>query len=294
MNAMYPSLMADLVGVDVLPDRSVTLAAEHGFGGVDLRLTRYLGLLENYGPEKFVEHMKTRSVVAGYGSMLTRTLAAPADEWDHMIEQLPRIARLAQQLGFTRAGVVVLPFDDRLDFAANRKRHLDRLAQVAPVLADHGIRVGLEYVSPKTRRADATFTFVHDLEGMLELIHDAKQPNVGLMLDSFHWHAAGETIDDLMQLSPEQVVVVHINDAPEGVAVDELDIRNRCLPGETGVIDLEGFLGALVGMGYDGPVTSEPTNPRWPGTPAEEAAKLTGDAVRAALKRAGVLLPERS
>lgn len=294
MNSMYPSLMADLVGIDALPHRSVQLAAANGFAGVDLRLTRYLGLLENYGPDRFADHMKVHGVCAGYGSMLTRTLAAPPDEWSHMTEQLPRIAKLAQQLGFTRAGVVVLPFDDRLDFAANRKRHLDRLHEVAPVLADHGIRVGLEYVSPKTRRADATFTFLHHLEGMLELIHDAGQSNVGLMLDSFHWHAAGESVDALMQLSPEQVVVVHVNDAPQGVHVDELDIRNRCLPGETGVIDLDGFLGALSGMGYDGPVTAEPTNPRWPDTPDDQAAKLTGDAVCGSLKQAGVALPERS
>lgn len=294
MNSMYPSLMADLVGIDALPDRSVKLASEYGFVGVDLRLTRYLGWLENYGAERFVDHMKAHRVRAGYGSMLTRTLAASADEWDHMIEQLPRIASLAQQLGFSRAGVVVLPFDDRLDYAANRKRHLDRLGQVAPVLADHGIRVGLEYVSPKSRRADATFTFVHDLEGMLELIGDAKQPNVGLMLDSFHWHAAGESVDDLAQLSPEQVVVVHLNDAPEGVLAEAMDIRQRCLPGETGEINLDGFIGALAGMGYDGPATAEPTNPRWPETPSEDAARLTGEAVCSSLKQAGVDISERS
>ncbi|MEM1027771.1 MAG: sugar phosphate isomerase/epimerase [Planctomycetota bacterium] len=294
MNVMYPSLMADLVGIDALPHRSVQFAAAHGFAGVDLRLTRYLGLLENYGADRFLDHMNEHGVRAGYGSMLTRTLAAADDEWDHMIGQLPRIASLAQHLGFTRAGVVVLPFDDRLDFAANYKRHLDRLKQTGPVLADHGIRVGLEYVSPRTRRADATFTFVHDLKGILELIDESNQANVGLMLDSFHWHAAGESVDDLLPLSPEQVVVVHVNDAPDGVEVDQLDIRNRCLPGETGVIDLNGFLGTLLGMGYEGPVTAEPTNPRWPATDDDEAAELTGDAVRGSLEQAGVVLPERS
>ena len=284
---MYPSLMADLIGIDVTPDRSVSIAAEYGFVGVDLRLTHFLGWLENYGPDRFADHMLLHKARPGYGSMLTRTMSPSKAEWDHMLEQLPRIARLAQALGFTNAGVVVLPFDDRLDFPANRKRHLDRLAQVAPILADHGIRIGLEYVSPLTRRADAAFQFVYDLPAMRELIEDAKQPNVGLMLDSFHWHCAGETAQDLMRLSADDVVVVHINDAPFDTPVEELDIRNRRSPGETGVIDLNAFLGALNRIGYTGPVTAEPTNKRWPNMTHDQAAMLTSQAVLGAVGSAG-------
>lgn len=287
MNAMYPSLMADLVGISAPPDQGAAIAATHGFVGMDLRLTHYLGWLENYGPERYAEVLAQHGLRPGYGSMLTRTLSASKAEWDHMFEQLPRIARLAQTIGFTRAGVVVLPFDDRLDFPANRKQHLTRLAQVAPILADHGVRVGLEYVSPKTRRADATFQFIHNLQAMRELIADAGQHNVGLMLDCFHWHCAGETTADLEQLAADDVVVVHINDAPRDAPTDQLDIRNRSLPAETGVIDIAGFLGALKRIGYTGPVTAEPTNPRWPGTDADKAAALTGRAVRDAMRAAG-------
>ena len=228
---MYASLMADMIGVDLLPDAEVELAARHGFAGIDLRLTRRLGWLEQYGVERFAGHMATHGVRAGYGSMLTRTLSASPDEWAHAMEQLPRVAALAQGLGFTRAGVVVLPFDDGLDPAANRRRHLARLREAAPVLADHGVRVGLEYVSPRTRRAGAAFTFVHTMAAMRDLIHEAEQPNVGLMLDSFHWHGAGESVDDLRGLRADEVAVVHVNDAPRGVGLDRLDVRNRALPG---------------------------------------------------------------
>ena len=46
---MYASLMADMIGVDLLPDAEVELAARHRFAGIDLRLTRRLGWLEQYG-----------------------------------------------------------------------------------------------------------------------------------------------------------------------------------------------------------------------------------------------------
>lgn len=283
MSGMYASLMADMIGVDAFPDAEVKLAAEYGFGGIDLRLARRLGWLERYGVDKFAQHMATHGIRAGYGSMLTRTLSANAEEWGHAMEQLPRVAALAQALGFTRAGVVVMPFDDGLDPAANRRRHLARLREAAPVLADHGVRLGLEYVSPRTRRAGAAFPFVHAMDSVCELIDAAGQPNVGLMLDSFHWHCAAESVDDLRQLAAEQAVVVHINDAPQDVGVDQLDVRDRALPGATGVIDLEGFMLALRAIGYDGPVTAEPTHPRWVGMKHDQAAAETATAVKAAV-----------
>ena len=59
-------------------------------------------------------------------------------------------------------------------------------------------------------------------------------------------------------LSQSQVVYVHINDAPAGIDVDEQLDDVRHLPGESGVIDLVGFLQALNEIGYDGPVAVEP------------------------------------
>lgn len=283
---MYPSLMPDLIGISLPPDRAVELAARHGFTGVDFRLLKCLEWIEAYGAEALAELMAEHDIRAGYASMLTRTLSASAGEWRDAVGLLPRVCRCAQRLGYTRAGVVVLPYDDRLDFAANRKQHLDRLSHVAPIFRDHGIRIGLEYVSPETRRADASFPFIHTLEMMLELITDAGQPNVGLMLDSFHWHAAQESVQHLRRLDAEQVVIVHVNDAPVDTPLNELDIRRRELPGQTGVIDLDGFVRALSHIGYDGPITSEPTNDRWPQTPPDIAAKQTCHSIHGMLTAA--------
>jgi sugar phosphate isomerase/epimerase len=53
-------------------------------------------------------------------------------------------------------------------------------------------------------------------------------------------------------------VHVHVNDAPAGVAVDQQVDNRRQLPATSGVIDLKGFINALVKIGYDGPVEVEP------------------------------------
>lgn len=280
---MYASLMSDLIGIHVTVPEQIQLAKRCGFAGVDLRLTDRLEEIQSLGVDRTLDLIQQHGLRVGYGSMLTRTISAVAEDWRAAMEHLPEVATVAEGLGFTRAGVVVLPFDDHCDAAANRARHIERLGQAAPILADHGIALGLEYVSPQTRRQGHRFEFVHNLEQMLLLIQEADQPNVGLMLDSFHWHAAGESAEALAQLVPEHVVVVHLNDAPSGLSRTELDVRVRELPASTGEIDLAGFLGALRDIGYEGPVTSEPTHPRWEETPAEQAATATGLAMKRAL-----------
>lgn len=55
---------------------------------------------------------------------------------------------------------------------------------------------------------------------MLELC-DAVGPNVGLLLDAWHLYTSGHDPADLELLSNQNVVDVHVNDAPAGVAVDD-------------------------------------------------------------------------
>jgi len=140
------------------------------------------------------------------------------------------------------------------------------------VLADHGLSLALEYVSPLTRRAGHKHPFVYDMTGLRELCRASGQANVGLLLDSFHWHCAGEAVTDIEALSAKDVVVVHVNDLLADRPIDQQVVTERALPCETGVIDMAGFIGALDMIGYDGPVTSEPTHPKWRGSDPDQAA----------------------
>ena len=62
--------------------------------------------------------------------------------------------------------------------------------------------------------------------------------------------------------------------------IDEQTVSERLLPGESGVIDLAGFFGALRAIGYDGPVTCEPTHPMWSSIAAEDAAQRAAASLR--------------
>ncbi len=277
---MYASLMPDLIGVRIAPADAISLAARHGFAGVDLRLNRDDPPTANEA-DALRQQIADASLRPGYCSVLPNKLSADEAEWQEHRKHLEVRCDIAQRLGFTRACAVVLPFHETLPFDKAMDEHLKRLADVLPILADHGLTLGLEYVSPLTRRAGKPHTFVHDLKGMLNLFVAAGAPgNLGVMLDSFHWHCAGETAEDLRQLEDRQVVSVHVCDAIAGRPTDEQRVDERELPGDSGVIDLSGFMGELKQIGYTGPVSAEPTHPRWKAMSTDAACTETAAAVR--------------
>ncbi|MEM9082766.1 MAG: sugar phosphate isomerase/epimerase family protein [Planctomycetota bacterium] len=280
--------MPDLVGIDAGPAESIKLAARAGFSGLDLRIQRFADKIERLNEDSLLAAMEAASLQPGYCSLTAMKMEVSEPEWQSSIRQTPRFAQIAQELGYRRATSVVVPGSNDLSFQDNFARHVSRTREAADILADFGISFGLEYISPLTRRAPFQHQFVHDLASMLELLEAVDRPNTGLMLDSFHWACANETADDIAKLKTEQIVAVHVNDLIANVPLSDQVVNQRALPGETGLIDITSFLRALETIGYDGPITAEPTHPRWLSTDAFDAAKLTADAIKACFDQAGI------
>ncbi|MDQ3249937.1 MAG: sugar phosphate isomerase/epimerase, partial [Chloroflexota bacterium] len=112
--------------------------------------------------------------------------------------------------------------------------------------------------------------------------------NMGLLLDIWHVYTAHGSMDELHKLHKDDVVSVHVNDAPPGLAIDEQLDQVRTLPGETGVLDIVGFLHALQAIGYDGPVTAEPFSQRVRELAPAEAVRETGAAMDKIWQMAGL------
>lgn len=238
---------------------AIDLAARHGFPGVDAN-PGYLANLSDDDIARLKEKFAATGTRPGYTSLPPGRIPEAGIDWEGLLAALPAMVRTAAALGYTRSAYVLLPFHETLGREAAMDEHVDLLHRVTGILADYGMSLGLEYVAAPTRRAPYAVHTVYDLAGTLELIERVGAPNLGLMLDTFHWHGAGESVDDLLKLRPEQVVVVHANDAPD-LPLEEHTVVNRALPGETGVIDSAGFFGALRAIGYEGPVTCEPMMP---------------------------------
>ena len=219
--------------------------------------------------------------VAGFG--IPFDWRGEHETWQHGLSALPAQAAAMAALDCRRCTTWILPMSDSRESAENRAFHIGRLAPIAQVLGAEGIALGLEYVGPKTLRETAKYPFVHTMPEMLDLGAEIG-PNVGLLLDCWHWYTSHETVAEVEALTPEQVVYVHVNDAPQGVAIDDQIDSVRDLVGATGVIDLKGFLGALRKIGYDGPVVCEPFKKSLGELPDDAARlRIVGEAMDRAL-----------
>ena len=174
--------------------------------------------------------------------------------------KLPKIAAGLQTAGVSRVGTWLAPSHGELTYRANYRQHVVRLTEIARVLQDHGLRFGLEYVGTQLSMVGKKYPFVHTLAEARELIAALGTGNVGLVLDTWHWWTAGDTVADLRGLTNAEVVSVDLNDAPKDLAKAQQKDNERELPVATGVIDTAGFLQALVAINYDGPVRPEPFN----------------------------------
>lgn len=274
---MYLNLSTGPIGHDAPPlDDLVRLATTHGFGGIDPPMEQFEAMIDPEAAAARVRGEGLRWGTMPFPVEFRRDDAAAQAGLD----RLARWARVAERIGCDRCATWLLPFHDELPYEANFAAHVRRLRPACRILADHGIRMGFEFVGPLTLRAGHAHAFIHTMGQALALAGAIDTGNVGLLLDSFHWYTSVDTVESLRgQLTSADVVLVHVNDAIAGRGPDEQIDNERALPGDTGQIDLDGFVGALKAIAYDGPVTAEPFMPELGKLPLEEAVARTAKAM---------------
>ena len=81
------------------------------------------------------------------------------------LSKLPADARSLKR-GATRIGTWISPGHNSLTYLSNFKQHASRLREIGKICGDHGIRLGLEYVGPKTSWSATRFPFIHTMAEM--------------------------------------------------------------------------------------------------------------------------------
>jgi sugar phosphate isomerase/epimerase len=275
---MYMALSPGALGVRAASlQEAITVARDNGYGGVEFGINEVADVVARDGADA-AKAMFDQAGVKPAGFGLPVRWNAPEEEWRAGLAELPRLAAAAQAVGCGRTMTWLMPGSNDIPTDENRRFHIERFTPIAEILAAYGCRLGLEFLGPKTIRDGLTYPFVYKMLDMVELGREIGS-NVGLLLDCWHWYTSGGTLEELAQVTNEQVVYVHVNDAPIGVPLDEHVDNKRGLPGATGVIDITGFLRTLETIGYDGPIVAEPF-----GSPASWGA----DALRACFRAAGL------
>lgn len=258
---MFKNLSAGAIGIRGLSlIEVIDLAQKSGFEGIDFDIREASKLADEHG----IDYVRALFDNAGVrpGQWGLPVAWNRDDQWDQDLAQLPKLAKLGRDLGCTRTTTWCPSGSDEREYDENMQWHVARFRPIAEVLKAYDCRMGIEFIGPKTYRDQFPHAFIYTLQGIMELAEAIGTGNVGLLLDAYHLYTSGGSNEDLEEITAYDIVTAHVNDAPTGVARDEQLDQVRCLPMETGVIDLPGFTRKLKALGYDGPVTPEPFSRR--------------------------------
>jgi len=275
---MFLSLNSVLVQGRVPWPDFARLAARTGFPGTDIMLRPAMQAGVN----------ATNDLLAGLG-IRPAVIDFPVDfrkddaTFKASLAELESAARFAAAIHCPRMITYIMPSSDTPKDEL-RQTLKQRFIESARILARHNIRLGLEFLGPLELRKMYKHEFIWRMNDMLAFARECG-PNVGLLLDSWHWHHAGATTKDIIAAGRDRIVHVHFNDSPN-LPPEQIHDNQRLLPGE-GVINLTGFLQALQGIGYNGALSVEVFGRTKDMTP-EQAARAGLDSSLAVFRKAGV------
>ena len=230
----------------------VRLAKQAGYDALELhtdKLDRYLesGLGAPYLADVLEHHGIRASGIDIIGAVETQDQKVFAA----ILEKTKILCEFAQ--GIHCDTIQLNPFSELEQYSEREQIDLtaNNIREICQIGLEHGIRFQLEA---------AAWTPIHTLEQCQNLLEVVDAPNLGLVIDFWHfWAARGATPDQIRQLDPKLIYAVHISDGfrPEIAQPwpDETLLRD-VLVGD-GQIPLEEWIAAIQATGFDGCYSGE-------------------------------------
>ena len=278
---MYVALNGTLTAGRVPWPEFAHLASRLGYGGVDVDL----GKAMNEGIDStraLLKELRLKPAVVGLPVEFRKDDAT----FRESLKKLGEAAHFSASIGCPRMATWIMSSSETPKEEL-RKIYLDRFRACSDVLKKSGVRLALEFLGPLHLRKRFPHEFIWRMDEMLEFAGECG-PNVGVMLDSWHWRHAGGTLDQIVAAGKAgRIVHVQVADAPD-LPPEKIVDSERLMPGE-GVIDLVAFFKAVQQGGYDDGVSPEIFGRGLKDMPPEEGAKLGLRTTAEVMRKAGVL-----
>lgn len=276
---MYLSLQSTLVAGRVKWPEFARLAHYIGFSGTDVALE--VAMAEGVDATKeLLAGLNLKPAVVGLPVEFRKDEAT----FQQGLKKLDEAGRFSTAIGCPRMTTWFLPSSE-LPKAEQRKIYKERWSACAAILKKSNVRFGLEFVSPVHLRKRFPNEFIYRMDETLELAKECGS-NVGLLLDSWHWHHASGTTADIVAAGKDRIVHVQVADAPD-IPPEKIVDSERLMPGE-GIIDFVAFFKALKEIGYEDGISPEVFGRGLKDMEPSEGAQLGYDTTMTLMKKAGV------
>ena len=119
----------------------------------------------------------------------------------------------------------------------------------ADILSSAGVRMALEFFP---------YGALPTLNSALATCEAIGWDRCGVLLDTWHFFRSDEPWELLRSLDPEQIAIIHADDAPAIISDDLVhESRHRRLPIGAGTFAIADFVSAIDTLGYDGVISAE-------------------------------------
>jgi sugar phosphate isomerase/epimerase len=230
--------LAHLTVLGCPPPEMTYIAARAGYDFVSIRPI-YMGLPgePNYALAENKEMFRqTKRALADTGIKLHDIELARIYDGVDVKKYLPAM-EVAAELG----GRAVLSSI----WTADRSFYIERFAELCNLAKQFDLTVDLEFVP---------IACVFNLTGALDVLYSAKCANAGLMIDTHHFHRAGDKVEDLDKVPREWFHFAHLCDAPAEIPTEKDEMTRilreaRLYCGEGG-IDVASIVNRLPEIPY--------------------------------------------
>ncbi len=152
------------------------------------------------------------------------------------IVQAEHICATAAEVGASL--VIAWPSDEPVEALAAASYFADLCRAAEPF----DVRVGLEFLGNSPT--------VKDLSMAWRIVEMAEMENGGVVIDSFHFHRGGSTLEMIERIPAAKILLLQVSDTPD-LPLRELEDRHRLYPG-TGALALDQLLATVSAKGYSG------------------------------------------
>ena len=259
----------------------IEIAAECGFTAIEFwaaKLDAHTGALE-----RLAERVRALGLAPSCINSVENITARDAAGRHAVVDELRHRVGMATVLG--APAIVVVP--SCIDAPLPRGAAIDDAVEVLRAMSDVAgdVTLAFEFLGKPGCR-------VPTLDMAIEIVERVDRPNVGMVLDVFHFYAGGSDLADVQRVPIEKLVVVHLNGA-EHLPRQQLTDAHRLYPGE-GVIPITAILSALAKRGYDGVASVEIFRPEYWEQDARTVARSAFTKATDVLLEAGYVLPSRT
>jgi len=285
---MFKNLSPEALGIIGRQGEMLEITLTHRFKGLEIDIGEVVKRAKSTSVAQACKYLVSAKVRIGSFELPVRWHGDEA-QFKADLAQLPAALEVARALSADRCHTLVRPTSDQRPFHENFQFHVERLKQVADLLAPAGVKVGLQFLAAPAERADGGFEFIHQVDPLLLLVSTVQKKNVGILLDTWTWVGGGGDGEKLRALRGDQIVSVRLSDIPSGADLAAIQPQQRVMPlADGGTIDSVSYLGLLDELGYDGPVAVAQHSSHMKGQTRESIVGKTSSQLDSLLAEAGV------